>query len=160
MRHNNVGVRAPLMIAAAVMATVCAVAVMWPVAASADGALAIGKPGDVASQGFAFGMVSNVPNAGQASDRALDLCRNAKGASGDARSVCQVVQTIHQQCIAVAMDPAKGTPGAGWAVANDKKAAESQALAQCYDTAGADRRSFCTISGSMCDTGAYRETGN
>jgi len=148
------------MIVAAVVATACAAAAMWPVAASADGALAIGRPPDVASQGFAFGMVSNIPNAGQASDRALDLCRNAKGASGDARSLCQVVQTIHQQCIAVAMDPAKGTPGAGWAVANDKKTAESQALTQCYDTAGADRRSFCVVSGSMCDTGAYRETGN
>lgn len=148
------------MIVTAVAATVSATAAMWPVAASADGALAVGKPADVASQGFAFGMVSNVPNVSQASDRALDLCRNAKGASGDARSVCQVVQTIHQQCLAVAMDPAKGTPGAGWGIANDKKTAESQALAQCYDTAGADRRSFCVVSGSMCDTGAYRETGN
>ena len=161
MRYSRLGAAAaPVMIVAAIVAFACAAAAVWPVAAGAEGALAIGKPADVASQGFAFGMISNVANTNQASDRALDLCKTAKGASKDARSTCQVVQTIHQQCAAVAMDPAKGTPGAGWAVANDKKTAESQALAQCYDTAGADRRSYCVISGSMCDTGAYRETGN
>lgn len=158
MRFGRVG--APVMIAAAVVAVACAAAAVWPVAASADGALAIGRPDDVANHGFAFGIVSNVPNANQASDKALDLCRTAKGASGDARKVCQVVQTIHQQCAAVAMDPQKGTPGVGWAIAGDKKAAESQALTQCYDTAGSDRRSFCVVSASMCDTGMYRETGN
>ncbi|HEV2283156.1 MAG TPA: DUF4189 domain-containing protein [bacterium] len=151
---------APLMIAAAVVAVACAAAAAWPVTASADGALAIGRPDDVADHGFAFGMVSNVANASQATDQALDLCRTAKTASGDARKVCQVVQTIHQQCAAVAMDPQKGTPGVGWAIANDKKAAETQALAQCYDTAGTDRRSFCVVSATTCDTGMYRETGN
>lgn len=158
MRHIRFGVFAggPVVI----VASVCAAAAVWPVAASAEGALAIGNPADVASQGFAFGMVSNVSTSSQASDRALDLCRTAKGASGTARGVCQVIQTLHQQCAAVAMDPAKGTPGAGWAVAYDKKTAESQALRQCYDTAGADRQSYCVVSASMCDTGVYRETGN
>ena len=156
MRHDRFGV----FVAAAVAASVCAVAAVWPVAASAEGALAIGSPADVASQGYAFGMVSNVSTMSQASDKALDLCRTAKGASGTARDVCKVVQTLHQQCAAVAMDPAKGTPGAGWAVAYDKKAAESQALRQCQDTAGADRQSYCVVSASMCDTGVYREIGN
>lgn len=151
---------APAMIAAVVVAAACAAAAVWPVAASADGALAIGRPADVASQGFAFGMVGNVNNQNQAAYQALDLCRTAKAASKDARAVCQVVQTLHQQCAAVAMDPAKGTPGAGWAIATDKKTAESQALAQCYDTAGADRQSFCVVSASMCDTGEYRQSGN
>ena len=161
MRQFRFGTaRAPLMIVAAVVAATCAAAAVWPVAASADGAIAIGRPDDVANHGFAFGMIGNAQNASQASDQALDLCRNAKGASGDARSLCQVVQTIHQQCAAVAMDPAKGTPGVGWAIAFDKKTAETQALTQCYDTAGADRRSFCVVSASMCDTGMYRETGN
>lgn len=158
MRFGRAG--APMMIAAVVAAVACAAAAVWPVTASADGALAIGRPDDVANHGFAFGIVSNVANANQASDQALDLCRTAKGASGDARKVCQVVQTIHQQCAAVAMDPQKGTPGVGWAIGGDKKTAESQALAQCYDTAGSDRRSFCVVSASMCDTGMYRETGN
>jgi len=156
MRHIRVGVFA----AAAVVASVCAAAALWPVAAGAEGALAIGSPADVASQGYAFGMVSNVTTMSQASDQALDLCRTAKGASGTARGVCKVVQTLHQQCAAVAMDPAKGTPGAGWAVAYDKKTAEAQALRQCYDTAGTDRQSYCVVSASMCDSGVYRETGN
>ena len=162
MRHIRLGVFAggPVVIAAAVVASVCAAAAVWPVAAGAEGALAIGSPADVASQGYAFGMVSNASTMSRASDQALDLCRTAKGASGTARGVCKVVQTLHQQCAAVAMDPAKGTPGAGWAVAYDKKTAESQALRQCYDTAGADRQSYCVVSASMCDTGVYRETGN
>ena len=150
----------PVMLTAAVVTSVCAAAAVWPAAANAEGAIAIGQPADVASQGFAYGMVGNVQTAEKASQAALDSCRSAKGASGTARSVCQVVQTLHQQCAAVAMDPAKGTPGAGWSVAYDKKTAETQALKQCYDTAGADRKSFCVISGSMCDTGVYREIGN
>ncbi|HKX18637.1 MAG TPA: DUF4189 domain-containing protein [bacterium] len=141
------------LVAVAVAAMAGAVVVVWPVAALADGALAIGQPADVANHGFAFGIVSNASNASQASDQALDLCRTAKTASRDARNVCQVVKTLRQQCAAVAMDPQKGTPGVGWAVANDKKAAESQALAQCYDTAGTGRRSFCAVSVSQCDTG-------
>ncbi len=162
MRHNRFGVLGggPVLIAAAVVASVCAAEAVWPVAASAEGALAIGSPADVASQGYAFGMVGNVSTMSQASDKALDLCRTAKGASSPARGVCRVVQTLHQQCAAVAMDPAKGTPGAGWAVAYDKKAAETQALRQCYDTAGAERQAYCVVSASMCDTGLYRETGN
>ena len=151
MHGGAAGTRA--LIAAAVVSVVGAAAAAWPAAAFADGALAIGQPSDVANHGFAFGIVSNVSNSSQASNQALDLCRTAKGASSDARSVCKVVKTISQQCAAVAMDPKKGTPGAGWAVAYDKKTAESQALAQCYDTAGTGRQSFCVVSASQCDTG-------
>lgn len=150
--HNGIADKRAV-VAAAVAALVGAAVAAWPAAALADGALAIGQPADVANHGFSFGIVSNVPNANQASDQALDLCRTAKTAQPDARKACQVVKTLRQQCAAVAMDPQKGTPGVGWAVANDKKAAESQALAQCYDTAGASRHSFCVISVSQCDTG-------
>src|SRR5215472_16676127 len=138
--------RVPIMIAAAVLAAACAAGAAWPVAASADGALAIGHPADVANQGFAFGIVGNISTTAQASEQALALCRNAKGASGTARSACQVVQTLQQQCAAVAMDPAKGTPGAGWGVALDKKTAETEALRQCSLTAGSDRQSYCAVS--------------
>ena len=141
------------LVAAAVAAVVGAAVAAWPAAALADGALAIGQPPDVANHGFAFGIVSNMNNTNQASDQALDLCRTAKSASRDARSACQVVTTLRQQCAAVAMDPQKGTPGAGWAVAIDKKTAESQALAKCYETAGTGRRSYCVVSVSQCDTG-------
>lgn len=151
MHGGAAGMRA--LVAAAVVAMTGAAVAAWPAAALADGALAIGQPADVANRGFAFGIVSNASTTSQASDQALDRCRTAKGASADARNVCQVVKTLRQQCAAVAMDPQKGTPGVGWAVALDKKAAESQALAQCYDTAGTGRRSFCVISASQCDTG-------
>lgn len=144
---------ARVMIATALVAAGCAVTALWPVAALADGALAIGQPADVAKQGFAFGITSNVSTPGQASDKALDLCKNAKAASSTARSACKVVTTLHQNCAAVAMDPEKGTPGAGWAVAFTKKTAESDALKQCYLTAGSNRQSYCVVSASMCDTG-------
>ena len=158
-RIRSCAAGAQIMIAAAVLATACAVGATWPVAASADGALAIGHPTDVASQGFAFGIVGNISTTAQASEQALALCRNAKGAAGSARSVCQVVQTLHQQCAAVAMDPATGTPGAGWAVALDKKTAETEAIQQCSLTAGSDRQSYCAVSVSMCDTSIPREHG-
>jgi|SRR5215469_3988759 len=151
---------APIMIAAALVAVGCAAIALWPVAALADGALAVGQPSDVAKQGFAFGIVSNVSTAAAASDQALALCKNAKAASGTARSSCKVVQTMHQQCAAVAMDPAKGTPGAGWAVGADKKTAEAGALKQCYLTAGSDRQSYCAVSASMCDTSMKVEHGD
>ena len=88
----------------------------------------------------------------QASNQALNLCKTAKAAFGTARSACKVVPTLLQQCAAVAMDPAKGTPGAGWAVACDKKTAETDALKQCYLTAGSSRQSYCAVSVSMGDT--------
>jgi hypothetical protein len=36
-------------------------------------------------------------------------------------------------------------------VAPNRDAAETQAMAQCIATAGADRRDFCKISDSACD---------
>lgn len=153
MRQMHGAAQTRALVAAAVVAVVGAAVAALPAPALADGALAIGQPADVANHGFAFGIVSNAPNTGTASDKALDLCRTAKGASADARNVCQVVKTIQQQCAAVAMDPQKGTPGVGWAVAQDKKTAESQALAQCYTTAGTGRESYCVVSVSQCDTG-------
>jgi hypothetical protein len=51
----------------------------------------------------------------------------------------------------VAFDPQAGTPGAGWAVAPTREAAESQALAECIGVAGPGRRDFCKISDTGCD---------
>jgi hypothetical protein len=140
---------APFVLAA--VAAACVAVTSWPVAAGAAGALAIGQPADVAGQGFAYGLTANL-NAGQASEKALDQCRNAKGAKEPARAACRVVGMLNRQCAAVAMDPASGTPGVGWAVANDKKTAETQALTQCRETAGAGREAFCKVSVSACDS--------
>jgi len=62
-----------------------------------------------------------------------------------------VVQTFRNQCFAVAMDPKDATPGAGWAVADDKESAARAALAKCVATAGDDRRDACEVTHSGCD---------
>jgi hypothetical protein len=62
-----------------------------------------------------------------------------------------VIQDYSNQCIAVSMDPAAGTPGVGWAVANDLLSAERQALGKCMDTAGPGRRAACVVDHSSCD---------
>ena len=49
------------------------------------------------------------------------------------------------------MDPKDATPGAGWAVAEDKATAGRNALAKCMETAGEDRRSYCKVTHSDCD---------
>ena len=149
---------AALVLAPVLLALACGVFAMWPSAASAEGALAVGLPGDVSSQGFAFGISANLSNSDDASRSALDLCRSAKGASNSAKAVCKVVGTLNNQCAVVAMDPQKGTPGVGWGVAYNTDDAKSQAMKRCYETAGASRQTYCVVSGSVCDTGTAPST--
>jgi hypothetical protein len=120
---------------------------------AADGALAIGLPKDVARQGFSFGYSNNHP-VSDARDIALKGCRENKGGSAQSKAICTVIQTYSNQCVAVAMDPVAGTPGVGWAVADDLRAAESKALANCEATAGPGRRAACKIDHSQCDGAA------
>ncbi len=129
---------------------------MAPMSAAADGALAVALPPDVAKSGFSYGYANDKADADAASTRALDLCRTTKDASNDAklRGLCKVIQNYSNQCVAVAMDPEAGTPGVGWSIADDKPAAERQALNRCMDTAGAGRRAACVISHSDCDGSA------
>jgi len=119
----------------------CAVAVaLWrrPGGDLLGGALAVGLPPDVATGGFTYGYSHNNEDANHAEAKALDACRSTKDAKNDVnlRSLCKVIQDYANQCVAVAMDPAAGTPGVGWAVANDLLTAERQALGKCMDTAG------------------------
>ena len=82
----------------------------------ADGALAIGLPPDVVKGGFTYGYSNNNADANHAEAKALDACRTTKDAANDVklRSLCKVIQDYSNQCVAVAMDPAAGTPGVGW----------------------------------------------
>ena len=123
----------------------------------ADGALAIGLPPDVVKGGdFTYGYSNNNADANHAEAKALDACRTTKDAAKDVnlRSLCKVIQDYSNQCVAVAMDPAAGTPGVGWAVANDLLSAERQALGKCMDTAGPGRRAACVVDHSSCDGNA------
>jgi hypothetical protein len=129
---------------------------LGPSQSRADGALAVGLPADVAKGGFSYGYSNNNPDANHAEAKALDACRTTKDAAKDVnlRSLCKVIQDYSNQCVAVAMDPAAGTPGVGWAVANDLLTAERQALGKCMDTAGPGRRAACVVDHSSCDGNA------
>jgi hypothetical protein len=118
--------------------------------ARADGALAIGLPSNVATQGFASGYSSNRKNMDEARKIALNSCRQAL-TDPSTRALCSIVETFTHKCVAVAMDPTDGSPGVGWSVAENKLAAESEALARCAATAGDGRREACKISKSGCD---------
>ena len=129
--------------------------------ANAAGAIAEGiAPGGVA-KGYGFGIHVNGPNADAARAAALAACQKApkqlaSGAPPDAaqakaRAQCAVVSSFSNKCVAVALDPKDGTPGAGWAVGDTQKQADDESLARCRNTAGADRRGFCKVTNQLCD---------
>jgi Domain of unknown function (DUF4189) len=129
-----------------------AATLLMPHPSAADAAVAVGVPPDVSKSGYAYGRNINNSSMEEAKERALYNCHTAKDASEDARRLCIVVMTFRDQCVSVALDPQAGTPGAGWAVAPTKEAAESQAMAQCIATAGPNRRDSCKTSDSACDS--------
>ena len=120
-------------------------------AASAEGAIAIGASGNFAKDGFAFGGSIDKPTKDAAGEQALETCRKYTGAPKMA-AICRLVYTFTRECYSLSIDPDAGTPGVGWAIADDKPTAEARALANCQATAGAKRRSFCKTSQSYCDT--------
>jgi hypothetical protein len=133
-------------------ACLLAVAALWPATGSADGALAVGVPADVAKEGFAYGFALNRPSAEDAERNALSACRQEHPSIDKrAQALCKVVHTFKNQCFAVAMDPKDETPGVGWALAADPQAARKDALDKCMQTAGADRKEFCEVTHAGCD---------
>lgn len=129
--------------------------VLLPSLAVAEGALAVGVPSDVAKMGFAAGEVVNKTSADEAQKGALEKCRKPNPTIDKrAQALCTLVNTFHEQCVAVAEDPKEATPGVGWAISSTLQMAESQALANCRATAGKSRRDFCKVVGSECDGAA------
>jgi uncharacterized protein DUF4189 len=148
-------VRASDRIPALLIAAAVAGASLWPQPSAAKGALAVGLPKDVAAEGFAFGYAVNKSNVEQARADALAACKKpAQGVDKRAQALCSVAAWFRDQCFAVAMDPKDATPGVGWAVASDKKTASRDALINCRDTAGEDRKDACEISRAECDGSA------
>ena len=120
-------------------------------AALAEGAIAIGASGNFAKDGFAFGGAIDKESTEEASQQALETCRKYEGAPKMA-AICRVIMTFSRECYALSFDPKPGTPGVGWAVADDKEKAEERAQKNCEATAGAGRRDFCKVNQSYCDT--------
>ena len=110
--------------------------------------MALGVTGNITKDGYAIGINVNSGSETQARGAALDYCKSH--GSDVARAKCEIFATFHDQCAAEAEDPQPGTPGAGWAIAADKAAAEKMAMTNCLATAG-DRGSFCKVVTSVCD---------
>lgn len=122
-----------------------------PRPAAADGALAVGEPADVAAEGYAYGFAVNLASDAASTKAMRDCSAESPGVDPRAQRLCKIVQTFRDKCFAVAMDPKDATPGAGWAVADDKTTAGRNALARCMETAGEDRRSYCKVTHTDCD---------
>jgi hypothetical protein len=125
-------------------------AMVWPKPSGAEGAVAIGLPANVAKSGVALGYSTKHPTRERAEEVALEQCRTAP-ASKAVQSLCRIVQTFTDQCVAFAIDPATGTPGYGWAVADDKEAASDAALQMCVEKSNPSRRKFCKVTSATCD---------
>jgi lipoprotein NlpI len=133
-----------------VMATAFAAGILWSHPVAAEGALAIGAPADVAKEGYASGYSYNAKTKEDARATAMDYCRKAP-TGVKAKALCKVIETFSDRCVAVSMDPKVGTPGVGWGIGDDLRAAERQALSRCEATAGPGRRAACVVSNSHCD---------
>ena len=140
---------------AAVLCALGALFLCLPTSGMAAGALAVGLPADVANAGFTYGFSIDHPDEPSAREEALKQCRSTKDAARDAklRSLCTVIMTFKKQCVAVAMDPRNGTPGVGWAIAQDRRVAEDQAMEKCRQTDGAELQAACVVDHAGCDGG-------
>jgi hypothetical protein len=128
-----------------------ALAALWPMAAAAEGALAVGMPADVAKQAIAIGHAVNYATRAEAEAVALEACRRTEGAPQSTRDLCKVISSFTGECFAIALDPEEATPGVGWEVAATRSAAQIGAMARCRYTAGARRQDFCQIAITRCD---------
>lgn len=117
----------------------------------AFGAVAIAEPADVAKDGYSSGISYNFRTQVEAEDRAQLECSNTQDAPPETRKLCKVIRSFENQCVAVALDPKAGTPGAGWALGDTLVLARRNALERCEDTAGSDRRGECKITAEGCD---------
>ncbi len=149
MQLSNPRQRAPFLLAGVAVVLSLVFVSSGPV--SAEGALAIGLPADVAKDGVAFGYAVSFASQEKAQATAMGHCHTTRDSTDAARALCKVVETFRGQCLAISMDPQAGTPGVGWAVAATKPEAEQRALSACVATAGEGRRGACQISISVCD---------
>ena len=119
--------------------------------AFAVGAVATAEPADVAQDGYSSGISYNFKTAREAEERALQECLATPDAPPQTKKLCRVIQSFENQCVAVALDPQAGTPGAGWALGETLALARSNALRRCEETAGSERRGECRVTAEGCD---------
>lgn len=120
-------------------------------AARAEGALAIGLPGDVEADGISYGWSYNYEGEADARERALDECKTAEEAPRETRELCRIVKTFRDLCVAVAIDPREDTPGHGWALARTQEDADRDAVAACERASRDANKGHCRLIGGGCD---------
>ena len=119
--------------------------------AVAEGAIAVGvAPGGV-QHGYAIGFALNAADEAAARVTSVNACHKSTGSNVAAQSRCEAVATFHNQCASSALDPANGTPGAGWGIGDTQKDADALAMERCRNTAGPTRRQFCVVEDRHCD---------
>jgi lipoprotein NlpI len=146
MARKSTGKIISLLITAAFFTT----GILWSHSVAADGALAVGLPSNVAKGGYASGYSYNAKTMDDARATAMDFCHKSP-TNAKARSLCKVIETFSNRCVAVSMDPKAGTPGVGWGIGDDLRAAERLALSKCEATARPGRRAACAVTQSDCD---------
>ena len=133
------------------VASAIAAVIASPGLAGAEGAMAVGIARGGIAKGYATGFAINQPTVKAARSNAVEQCRRTKSSNADAKSGCEVVVTFHNKCVASAVDPQTGTPGAGWGLGGSQQSADSQALARCRVKAGTERAEFCEVTDRFCD---------
>jgi hypothetical protein len=119
------------------------------------GAVAIGEPADVAKDGVSMGYNSNKTTMDEAKARALAKCKT--NSSVPSKALCKIVATFSNQCAVEAIDPRAGTPGFGWAIADNAQDAQKQAMANCRESDGPAHQDGCQFSAETpvaCDGSA------
>ncbi|MFZ1102815.1 MAG: DUF4189 domain-containing protein [Hyphomicrobiaceae bacterium] len=119
--------------------------------AHAEAALAVGQPTDVARQGVSMGWAVDYPDKAAAEAEALARCRSFKDAPQGVRDLCRIVESVRDTCLAVALDPDRGTTGVGWGVHKNREWAEDAAIDKCAEASAPKRRASCEVSLVRCD---------
>jgi hypothetical protein len=119
--------------------------------AFAEGAVALGRPADIAKAGVAIGISANYADNTAATKRALEECQTTRDAPQETRSLCRLLAYFKDQCAAVTIDKKAGTPGFGWSIGINKASAQKEAMAACKATAGKSREAFCEQIIVYCD---------
>jgi hypothetical protein len=118
----------------------------------AEGALEIGRIDGSPEKGFSAGWSTKHATKKEAEEMAMKRCKEEKNAPDEVKLKCRIEKEFTKQCVAIAIDPERGTPGVGWSIMNNdkEKEARADALKTCVNTAG-DRKDKCTMVLSSCD---------
>jgi hypothetical protein len=129
-------------------------AVAWPSTSSfADGALAVGMPGNDPSNGFRYATNSDKSIEDARAD-AIAQCRKSK--YPNTGKACKLIEIYHNECAAVAFNGDADTPSTavGWSIAADSRSAKSEALEKCEQMRKGKGRE-CHVDGdATCDGSA------